>query len=170
MKYQKAAPHQDSWFGLKLDILFQVSPTDPISLRFYRCFLISCVLQMYLCVLREATGIENDKLPENASELRFVHDHGCCSRIDALMETHRSYYVTNIELGTVDARYEQQRKALMNAFDTFDGTSTEGTKRTVLNKSKAFQLLQTHRVVVFKQSIVTFLQEVEEKVSIFLSE
>lgn len=125
------------------------------------------MLQMYLCVLREAAGVENDKLPENASELRFVHDHVCCSRIDALMEKHRSYYVTNIELGTVDARYEQQRRDLMDVFDTFDATSTGGTKSAVLNESKALQLLQTHRVVVFKQRIVAFMQEVEEKVNKF---
>jgi len=130
-------------------------------------YLINYMLQMYLCILREAAGVENDKLPENASELRFVHDHVFCSRIDVLMEKHRSYYVTNIELGTVDARYEQQRRDLMDVFDNFNATTTEGTKSAVLNESKAFQLLQSHRVVVFKQRIVTFLQEVEEKVSNF---
>ena len=76
-----------------------------------------------------------------------------------LMEKYKSYYVMiDDETGTLDGSFEQQRIALMDVFDT-------NTKKNVLNESKTFELLHAHRVEAFTQKIITFLHEVEEKVS-----
>ena len=159
-KYREATANQNTWFSNKLDILFQVLRADPISLRMVKMFEkhFRCLtLQIYLCVLRDAAGVANDNLPETFSELHFTHGHLYCSRIDVLMEKYKRYYLKDDETDILDGSYEQQRKALMNAFDT-------KPEKNVLNAPKAFELLYAHRVDTFAQKVITFLHDVEEKV------
>ena len=110
---------------------------------------------MYLCLLREAVGVENDNLPETLSVEFPLSDSlpndACRSKIEELVEKCKHYYVKKgDETGTLDERYGQHRTALMEI---------------LTDKSKLFQFLQAHRVEVFKQKIITFVQSVEEKVS-----
>ena len=99
--------------------------------------------------------MENDNLSETLSAEFPLSDslsfEVCRSKIDALMEKYKSFYVKKYEkTDTLDVRYEQHRTALM-----------EG----LTDKSNLFLLLQAHRVEVFKQKIITFVQSVEGKVS-----
>lgn len=122
---------------------------------------------MYLCPVREAAGVETFNLSETLSGFQGVLDSmgatACRSRIEALMEKYKRFYIDE-KSGVLDTRYEQQHQVLVDVFVSTSARNTRGAKKA---EAKVFRLLKENRVDAFRQKIVTFVQSVEEEVNCF---
>jgi len=127
------------------------------------------IFQIGLSVLREIINLEHDALPEDPAEFVIPNQISVAAyrnKIEALLEKHRSYYIEE-ETGDLHAKFPHHLEDLVTNVvqeENANGKSKRGAKKAVLNGRKVYELLEEHRVNVFTQSIVKFIQSVEEKV------
>ena len=131
-------------------------------------------MQIGLSVLREIINLEHDTLPEDPAEFVIPNQISVAAyrnKVEALLEKHRSYYIEE-ETGDLHAKFPHHLEDLVTNVvheETANGKNKRGAKKAVLNGRKVYELLEEHRVNVFTQSIVKFIQSVEEKVKYFNS-
>lgn len=127
-------------------------------------------MQIGLSILREMINLEGDALPEDPADFVIPSQISVAAyrnKIEALLEKHKSYYIEE-ETGDLHVKYPHHLEALVAGVvdeENATGKSKRGAKKAVLNGRKVYELLEEHRLAVFTQSIVKFIQSVEEKVS-----
>lgn len=97
-------------------------------------------------------------IPNNISVAAYHNE------IKALLEKHMSYY---IEEGTADMHpdFVHHNELLTGVINKIASRKSKGDAIRKLNEEKVYELLQEHCLTVFTQSIVKFIQCVEEKVT-----
>ena len=129
------------------------------------------ITQMYLCVLREAVGLQHDSmLPESLEEFHIPSTVSvACYRRKAalLMEKYKGYYMQE--------RSEEQGASVLHPaftkqwdillFDVVsEGSSNSSTQVQELNREKVFELLNAHSTDAFKERVIEFIHAVEDRV------
>ncbi len=113
--------------------------------------------------------LDGDNLPEDPSELSIPSQISVAAyrkKVEALFEGKKSVYTVE-ESGDQHSKFAQHLNSLLEVVVEEEAKNTKAkrvAKKQILSKEKVYDLLDEHRLSVFTQNVIKFLQSVEEKV------